>query len=339
MKYRNLGRTGLKVSPLCLGTMIFGSEVDAATATRIIGKARDRGINMIDTANVYNHGVSEEIIGAAIASDRDKWVVASKTRSKMGPGPNEQGLSRKQIMTSIEGTLRRLKTDYLDIYYMHKQDFETPLSEAVHAMADLVRQGKIRYFGVSNFRAWRIADICRTCDELGLDRPAVSSPLYNIVNRQAEVEELPVCGHYGVGVISYSPLARSVLSGAYTLGEEPAPGTRAHRKDFRLMEQEWRPESLQIAETLKGRAKELGITLAQFAVAWILNNRLVTGVVAGPAEEAHLDDYLAALDHRFTAEDEALVESLVATGSQSTLGHIDPLHPIEGRQARTIISE
>jgi aryl-alcohol dehydrogenase-like predicted oxidoreductase len=222
---------------------------------------------------------------------------------------------------------------------MHREDLTTPLPEAVRAMADLVRQGKIRYFGVSNFRSWRIADICRTCDDLGIDRPVVSSPLYNLVNRVAEIEQLPVCDHYGVGVLSYSPLARSVLSGIYTPGEAPPAGSRADRNDRRLMENEWRVESVEIAQKVKARAAAIGATTAEFAVAWVLNNRMVTGVVAGPSAEDHLDSYIRALDYPFGAEDEAFVDALVPIGSLSTHGHHDPYYPIEGRRPRTAPGE
>jgi aryl-alcohol dehydrogenase-like predicted oxidoreductase len=209
------------------------------------------------------------------------------------------------------------------------------LSEAVHAMEDLVRQGKIRYFGVSNFRSWRIAEICSICEEIGIDRPAVSSPAYNIANRKVEVEVLPACAHFGLGVVSYSPLARSVLTGDYRPGLAPDPDTRAGREDMRLMMSEWRPETLELAQRIQEWARARGISAIEFAVAWVLNNRLVTGVIAGPCDEAQLDGYVNALNYRFTAEDEAFVDGLVARGSQSTHGHTDPYHPVEGRDPYT----
>jgi aryl-alcohol dehydrogenase (NADP+) len=334
MKYRNLGRSGLKVSPICLGTMEYGGEADPETAKRLIARAADHGINMIDTANVYTGGQAEEIIGEALLGSRDQWVLSTKTRNDFGVGPNVSGLSRKQIHRAIDGSLTRLRTDYIDIYYLHYEDLTAPLAESVRAMADLIHAGKIRYFGVANFRSWRIAEICRICDDLGIDRPVVSSPLYNIVNRRAEIEQLPACNYFGVGVVSYSPLARSVLSGIYRPGEEPEPGSRGARKDMRLVQNEWRPESIAIAQKVKARAEARGITASQFAVAWLLNNWLLTGVIAGAATEAQLDDYVNALDYAFTPEDEAFVDSLVAVGSQSTHGHNDPWDPLEGRQPR-----
>jgi len=335
MQYRSLGRSGLKVSPICLGAMMFGGEADETTSERIIARAAERGMNMLDTANVYNRGRSEEIIGKALKATRDDWVIATKTRSQLEPGPNNIGLSRKQILHSVEGSLRRLQTDYIDILYMHMDDHTTRLSVAINAMADLVQQGKIRYFGLSNFRSWRIADVCRTCDRMGVDRPAASSSLYNIANRNAEVEVLPACGYFGVGSVTYSPLARSMLTGIYAPGASPPSGSRASKNDMRLMQNEWRSETLELAQKVKHHAEARGITAGQFAASWILNNRLVTGFIAGPCSEAQLDELAGALNYGFTPEDEAFVDSLVRPGSQSTHGHVDPYHPIEGRHPWT----
>jgi aryl-alcohol dehydrogenase-like predicted oxidoreductase len=335
MEYRNLGRSGLKVSPICLGTMMFGGPTDEATAARIVAGARDAGINFIDTADQYTDGRSEEITGRAVKAKRDWWVLATKVANPTGEGPNGTGLSRKWVMRACEASLRRLGADHVDVYYLHKEDHGTPLTETVHAMSDLIRAGKIRYFGVSNFRAWRVAEICRICDDIGVDRPVVSQPYYNAMNRMPEVEHLPACGHYGLGVVPYSPLARGVLTGKYSPDVPPPQGTRAGRQDPRMMQTEWRTESLEIAQEIKRHAEARGIKPGQFAVAWVLNNRLVTGVIAGPRTEEQWQDYLGALDYRFTAEDEALVERLVPTGHPSTPGYNDPAYPIEGRLART----
>lgn len=335
MDYRNLGGSGLKVSPICLGTMMFGGLTDEPTAARIIASAREAGINFIDTADLYNQGLSEEITGRAIRAERDHWVLATKLANPMGSGPNERGLSRKWIFQEVEASLRRLGTDVVDIYYLHKEDPTTPLGETVRAMADLVRQGKIRYFGVSNYRSWRIAEICRLCDDLGIDRPVVSQPYYNALNRMPEVEHLPACAFYGLGVVPYSPLARGVLTGKYAPDAPPPEGTRAGRQDRRIMQTEWRPESLRIAQEVKRHAEARGITAGQFAVNWVLNNRIVTAVIAGPRTEAQWDEYLGALGYRFTAEDEALIDGLVVTGHPSTPGYNDPAYPIEGRRPRT----
>src|SRR5579859_2268192 len=176
MEYRNLGRSGLKVSPLVLGSMMFGGQTDEPTSLRIIDQARERGVNFIDTADVYNDGKSEEVVGRAVKGDRDRWVIATKLANPRGAGPNQRGLSRKWVYEAVEASLRRLGTDYIDLYYLHREDHETPLLETVRALGDLVHQGKIRYFGVSNYRGWRVAEASWLADQLGIDRPAASQP-------------------------------------------------------------------------------------------------------------------------------------------------------------------
>jgi aryl-alcohol dehydrogenase-like predicted oxidoreductase len=335
MEYRKLGRSGLKVSPLCLGTMMFGGASDEIQSRAIIDHAHAAGINFIDTADVYNEGRSEEITGRAIAATRHDWVLATKVANAMGPGPNQAGLSRKWLMQACDDSLRRLGTDYIDIYYLHKEDHATPLAETVRALGDLVAQGKIRHFGISNYRSWRLAEICRLCDDLGIDRPVVSQPYYNAMNRMPEVEHLPACGFYGLGVASYSPLARGVLTGKYEPGQAPQQGTRAARGDKRIMQTEWREESLVIAQTIKAHAEKRGLTPIQFALRWVLNNAFLTAAIAGPRTLEQWQAYLSALDATFTAEDEALVDSLVPGGHPSTPGYNDPAYPLEGRQALT----
>lgn len=335
MDYRALGRSGLKVSPLCLGTMMFGAQTEEADARAIVDHAAAAGINFIDTADVYAEGRSEEITGRAIAGNRQQWVLATKAANAMGEGPNQRGLSRKWLLEACEASLKRLGTDFIDIYYLHKEDHATPLAETIRAIGDLVRAGKIRYFGVSNYRGWRVAEICRLCDDLGIDRPVVSQPYYNAMNRMPEVEHLPACGHYGLGVASYSPLARGVLTAKYEPGQAPPEGTRAGRADKRLMQTEWREESLMIARTIRDHAAARGLTPVQFAVQWVLNNKLLTAAVTGPRTMEQWQGYLSALSADFTAEDEALVDSLVPAGHPSTPGYSDPAYPLEGRLART----
>jgi aryl-alcohol dehydrogenase-like predicted oxidoreductase len=335
MDYVPLGRSGLKVSPLCLGTMMFGGPTDEQDSGRIIATSREAGINFIDTADVYVEGRSEEITGRAIAPERSRWVLATKVCNPMGEGPNDRGLSRRWLMLACEASLRRLGTDWIDVYYLHKEDHSTPLEETVNAVGDLIRQGKIRYLGLSNFRAWRIAEIVRLCDRAGIDRPLVLQPYYNALNRMPETELLPACAHYGLGVVPYSPLARGVLTGKYDPDAPPPTETRAGRQDKRMMQTEWRRESLVIARQLKEHAEAKGITPGQFALAWLLNNRLVTSPIVGPRTLEQMQDYLGALRYRFTAEDEALVDRLVVTGHPSTPGYNDPAYPIEGRIPRS----
>ncbi len=335
MEYRNLGRSGLRVSPLCLGTMNFGGPTDEAACGRIIGRAREAGVNFLDTADAYTGGRSEAVTGRAIAGDRDAWVLATKLANPLQPDANGGGTSRKWVMRAVEGSLKRLGTDYIDVYYLHKEDHATPLAETVRAMGDLVRQGKIRYFGLSNYRAWRVAEVCGLCDRMGLDRPVVSQPYYHALNRTPETEHLPACGFYGLGVVSYSPLARGILTGKYDPDGPPAPESRAGRGDRRFMQTEWQPESLRLARRIADHAAAVGATATGFAVGWVLNNRLVTGMIGGPRTEAQWEDYLGALDYRFTAADEAVIEGLVAPGHHAVAGYNDPGYPIEGRQART----
>lgn len=337
ISYRKLGRSGLSVSTLCLGTMMFGGPTDEATAGRIVASARESGLNFLDTADAYTDGRSEEIVGRAIASDRDRWVLATKVANPVGPaaGPNDRGLSRRHVVQGCEASLRRLGTDWIDVYYLHKEDHATPLGETVRALADLVRDGKIRYVGVSNYRGWRVAEICRLCDELGIDRPVVSQPYYNALNRMPEVEHLPACSHYGLGVVPYSPLARGVLTGKYDPNRPPPADTRAGRQDKRMLETEWRVESLDVAQEIRRRAEARGVRASHLAVAWVLNNALVTAALAGPRTEEQWQDYLLALSCPFTAEDEAFFDRLVPAGHPSTPGYSDPAYPLEGRPART----
>ncbi|HWK46052.1 MAG TPA: aldo/keto reductase [Stellaceae bacterium] len=331
MDYRRLGASGVSVSPLCLGTMMFGQRTEAAEANRIIGMARDAGVNFIDTADQYAKGESERIVGAAVAGSRGDWVIATKVGNPMGPGPNEGGLGRVWISRAIDFSLRRLGTDYIDLYYLHLDDPATPLAETVGVMGDLIRQGKIRYWGFSNFRAWKIAEMIRLCGELGVPNPVVAQPYYNAMNRMPEVEYLPACAHYGIGVVPYSPLARGVLTGKYRPDADPDPESRAGKGDQRMMETEFRAESIAMAETIKRHAEAKGGTAVGFAMRWVLANPLVTSVIGGPRTEAQWQAYLDGLNEPFDADDEALIDSLVPSGHPSTPGYNDPRYPITGR--------
>ena len=331
MEYRTLGNSGIKVSPICLGTMMFGERTDAAEAGRIVDSARAAGINFIDTADVYAKGESERLAGKLLADDRDKWVVATKVGNAMGKGPNETGLSRAWVLRAIDGSLKRLGMDHVDVYYLHRDDAETPIEETLVAMGEIIRSGKARYFGLSNFRGWRIAQIAALCEKLGVPAPIVCQPYYNAMNRMPETEVLPACRNYGMGVVPYSPLARGVLTGKYAPGVAPSADSRAGRKDKRLMETEFREESLAMAQKFKAHAEKRGMSAGQFALNWVLNNRIITSVLAGPRTFAQWVEYLGALEHGFSAEDEALVDSMVKSGHPSTPGYNDPRYAIAGR--------
>jgi aryl-alcohol dehydrogenase-like predicted oxidoreductase len=336
MDYRKLGESGLQVSPICLGTMMFGDRTDAAEAGRIVGSAREAGVNFIDTADAYSNGGSESMVGKLIAPDRDRWVLATKVANPI-PGadgkadPNRRGTGRKWIMQAVDESLARLGTDYIDVYYVHRDIEATPLEETVGAMADLVRSGKIRHFALSNYRGWRIAETLRVCALLGAPKPVACQPYYNAMNRQPENDILPACQHYGIGVVPYSPLARGVLTGKYVPGAKPAPDSRVGRNDTRIMQTEFREESLAIAQKIKAHAEKKGMSAGHFAFNWVLANKTVTSVIAGPRTLEQWNDYLGALGKPFDAEDEALIDSLVKTGHPSTPGYNDPAYPMRGR--------
>jgi aryl-alcohol dehydrogenase-like predicted oxidoreductase len=311
--------------------MTFGGATDPQTAHGIVASAREAGVNFIDTADVYNGGESEVVTGEAIKDDRDDWVVATKFGNPAGSGPNQGGQSRKWIMASVEASLRRLGTDYIDILYLHRSFDDAALTEAVRALGDLIRQGKIRYFGVSNFSGWRVGLTCHIADELGVDRPVASQPVYSIVERSAEREVIPASVHYGVGVVSYSPLARGVLTGKYQPGVEPDPSSRVGRGDPRMLQTEWRDDSLAIAEELSHHAERRQMKLADFALGWVLANRAITSVIAGPRTFEQWEAYIASAQSRLDPADEAVVDALVSPGHPSTPGYNDPAYPVEGR--------
>jgi aryl-alcohol dehydrogenase-like predicted oxidoreductase len=331
MDYRLLGRTGVRVSPLCLGTMMFGAQTSEADSIRIIHKALDVGLNFIDTADMYNAGESERVVGKAIAERRAGVVLATKGCNKTGEGANDAGASRLHLRQALDASLQRLGTDYIDLYYVHKPDYSTPIDETLRFLDDAVRQGKILYPACSNFRAWRVCEALWTSDKLGLARFAAVQPLYNLVNRDIEVELLPLCQAHGLGVVSYSPLARGILTAKYKPGEAFPEGSRAARNDVRLRQAELRDESLHISQQLAAHCREKGVAASQFALAWCLANPILTSIILGPRTMEQFDDNLAALRVQFTEADEAFVDRLVPPGDHSGKGFQDPLYPVLGR--------
>jgi aryl-alcohol dehydrogenase-like predicted oxidoreductase len=331
MHYRRLGASNLRVSNICLGTMMFSDQTEFAEAQSMVDSAHEHGINFIDTADVYSKGGSEEMVGKLIAAKRHDWVLASKLGNVMGKAPNQSHYSRHWMTQEVNESLRRLSTDHLDILYLHRDYHEANLDEAVRTLGDLISAGKIRAFGLSNFRGWRIAEVIRLCEKANVPQPVVCQPYYNLLNRGPEVEILPACGHYGLGVVPYSPIARGVLTGKYQAGQTPPQESRAGRGDKRILETEFRDESLVIAQRLQAHCQERGIKLAHFAVAWILANRHISAVIAGPRTLAQLEDYYPAVDIQISAEEEALVDSLVTPGHASTHGYNDPNYPFFGR--------
>jgi aryl-alcohol dehydrogenase-like predicted oxidoreductase len=332
VQYKRLGASGLEVSSVCLGTMMFGDRTGEEEARRIVDAAFDAGINFIDTADAYANGRSEEIVGAAIRGNRRRWIVATKVGNPLAGKPHDGGLSRRWMLQACDDSLGRLGTDYIDVYYLHKDDRDTPIAETVAAIGALMASGRVRYFGVSNYRGWRIAEVVSECEAQGVPPPVVCQPYYNLLNRTPEVEILPACDYYGLGVAPYSPIARGVLTGKYAGGAAPE-GSRVARRDQRMMETEFRAESLAIAEKLAAHAAGTGRTPTQFALAWLWANEIVTSIIAGPRTLAQWQEYVAAIGTPWSDDDEALVDSLVKPGHPSTPGYSDPQYPFYGRRA------
>jgi aryl-alcohol dehydrogenase-like predicted oxidoreductase len=334
MRYRVLGSSGVRVSEISLGTMMFGAATGESEAQRIVDHAAEHGVNFIDTADVYSDGRSEAVVGAALKAKRNQWVLATKVGQRGSAPATDFGLSRRYIMRSADASLKRLGTDCIDVYYIHRVDPDTAWEQVVATFGDLIRSGKVREWGLSNVRGWHIAHVVHLCRQMGVPQPAALQPYYNLMNRQPEVELLPAARSFGLGVVPYSPIARGVLSGKYRVNQTAEPGSRAARRDKRMLETEWRPESLLIAEKLKAHAEARGLTLVHWATAWVLHNAAVTSVIAGPRTFEQWAGYFGALDYKWTDEDEALADSLVTAGHPSTPGFNDPAYPIEGRYKR-----
>lgn len=332
MQTRTLGHSGTKVSRLCLGTMMFGDQTDESEAASILNVARDAGVDFIDTADMYAGGRSEEVIGRLIARDRDAFVLATKVGNPSTSVPRSGGIGRAWMMRAIDDSLRRLCTDRVDLWYLHRDDRMTPVEETIGAIGDVIRAGKVVHWGFSNFEGWQIADLVHTADRLGVPRPVACQPLYNALNRQAERDVLPACDRFGIGVMPYSPLARGMLTGKYGSIDSPPEGSRAARADRRMMETEYRAESIEIAAAFGRHAERRGRTTIDFAMGWLLASEIVTSVIAGPRTLDQWKAYVAAADAPFDAEDEAVVEAHVPPGHASTPGYNDPRYPLRGRR-------
>lgn len=333
MEYRFLGSTGVKVSNICLGTMMFGGQTSESDSIEIMHKAFDLGINFIDTANMYSLGASEIVVGKAIKGHRNDLILATKGRQKMGDGPNQQGASRYHLMAELEASLQRLDVDHIDIYYTHTPDYKVPIEETLRAMDDMVRSGKVRYIACSNFRAWRVCEALWKSEQYNLNRFACVQPLYNIVNRDVEVELFPLCREHQLGVICYSPLARGILTGKYDVGQQYPEGSRASRGDRRMLQAELRDESIIVAQQLNEYCKSKGVATSQFALAWAMANPIVTSVIIGPRTMQQFDDNVAALEYTVTVEDEEFVNSIVPPGEHSGVGFQDDAYPFSGRHS------
>jgi aryl-alcohol dehydrogenase-like predicted oxidoreductase len=327
-----LGKSGLLVSPLCLGTMTFGAETAEDEARRIADRALDAGVFFWDTADMYGKGTSEEMVGRLLSGRRDKVVLATKAYAQMGPGPNDRGLSARHLIAACEASLRRLNTDWIDLYYLHLPDRGVPLDETLRATEDLIRSGKIRYLACSNYRAWEVMDLLLTSQSLGTQPVTAVQPLYNLVNRDIEVELLPMCHAKGLGVVSYSPLARGVLTGKYAWDAEIPGESRLHRNNKRFLQAEWRQPSVDVAQKLVELAASIDVTAAELATAFALANRRVHSVIAGPRTLDHWESYLRAGEIEWTPQLEAACDDLVPAGCHTGVGWPDPAYyPVTGR--------
>jgi len=314
MEYRSLGRTGVKVSPLCLGCMNFGWGTEEAESIQIIDRAIDAGINFLDTADVYGQGASETITGKAIKNKRDAVVLATKVHGKMGEEPNDQGNSRLHIMRGCEDSLRRLGVDHIDLYQIHRPQSGIPIDETLRAMDDLVKQGKVRYIGTSTFAAWQLLESLWQSEKWGLNRFVCDQPPYNLLDRRIERELLPMAQTYGFGIIPWSPLAGGFLTGKYKRQEQSPQGSRYENGKFRNGDPV--PETVwDVVEGVEQIAREKACAMDALALSWCLSNPVVTSPIIGPRTMEQLEDNLKALEVTVTDEDRKRFDELIPPGT------------------------
>ena len=310
MEYRRLGNSGLKVSEVGLGGNNFGWWADEETSIPVIDTAIDLGVNFIDTADIYDRGHSEEYIGKALKGKRTNVVLATKFGNPMGEDANQRGGSRRWVMQAVEASLRRLRTDYIDLYQMHVPDATTPIEETLRALDDLIRAGKVRYIGCSNFAAWQLCEALWTSRGNNLHSFISVQPMYNILARQIEGELVPCCQAYGIGIIPYSPLASGFLTGKYRKGEEPPAGARLSGPDPRLR-RVFSDDNWDRLGKLEAYAKERDHTVGELAIAWLLAKPMVATVIAGARKTEQVTANVAAGDWKLTPEEVAEIEALL----------------------------
>src|SRR5271165_6263041 len=325
MDYVNLGSTGLKVSRLCLGTMTYGSKkwrewvLEEEESRPFIRRALESGINFFDTADMYSVGVSEEIVGRALKdfASRDRVVIATKVFNPMGDDPNQRGLSRKHIMHAIDDSLRRLQTDYVDLYQIHRFDYQTPVEETLEALDDLVRAGKVLYIGASSMWAWQFQKMLHVSDNLGLARFVTMQNHYNLVYREEEREMNPLCVDQGVGLIPWSPLARGFLAGNRTAAKQDE--TTRSKSDAFAHNMYYEPSDFEVVDRLSAVAAKRGVPNAQVALAWLLAQPGMTAPIIGASKMKHLDDAVASLEISLESEEKKSLEE--AYRPHRVLGH------------------
>ncbi len=294
MKYNNLPETSLKISELCLGTMMFGGQTSEADSLKIMDYAYENGINFFDTANVYNQGESERIVGKGLKGRRDDIILATKVRGQMGENPNNAGLSRRNILSAVEASLKRLDTDYIDIYYMHAPDYETSPEESLEAMSALVKSGKIRYIGVSNFAAWQVADMLSICDKRNYVAPSITQNVYNVITRGIETELVPFLKAHNLGMAIYNPIAGGLLAGKHKPGQ-PAENTRfANNKMY--FDRYWSDENFSAVERLSQIAFEHGLSILELAMKWCAGQKSVTSIITGVSRLSQMEQNIMSVE-------------------------------------------
>ncbi len=316
MEYRNLGRTGVKVSSLCLGCMMFGRRADEELSATIVDKAIDSGINFIDTANVYQRGISEEFTGKALkkSGKRNEVVLATKVHGKMNDAdPNAMGNSRRHIIEQCEASLKRLQTDHIDLYQIHRPQSDIPIDETLRALDDLIRAGKVRYIGTSTFGAWQVIEAIWISKELGLNRFVSEQPPYHILERRIERELIPAAQNYGLAILPWSPLAGGFLSGKYQRNEERPAGTR-FKEDQYWSTRNFSDKAFDVLDVVRKLADEKGCTPSQLSLAWLIQKPAVTSAIIGPRNIEQLDDNIKAVEVRLDEKDNERIDEVSAPG-------------------------
>ncbi len=318
MQYRRLGRSGLQVSPLVLGTMNFGNPTEEEEAYAIVDAAVGAGINLIDCADIYNQGEAERILGEALKRNgrRHHVILTSKVYNRTGQGPNDQGNTRHHIIAGCEKSLKQLRTDYIDIYVLHRTDFNVPQEESLEALADLRQQGKIRYIACSTHPAWRTVEGLHLAERHGYPKFVCEQPPYNLLDRRIENEIVPMCRHYDLGIISWSPLAQGVLAGKYQDAEQLPEGSRASLR--RVFRERVTPAGIAVGQQIVERAKAMACPASQLAVAWVIHQPGITGTIIGPRNVDQLNDLLPSLKVKLSSEDLAFFDELVPPGRYVT---------------------
>ena len=334
MEYRQLGRSGVRVSKLCLGTMNFGGRTDEKTAIGIVHEALDAGINFIDAADVYAKGVSEEIVGKAIAQSgrRDEVVLATKAVARMGDGPNDRGASRYHLTRACEASLRRLKTDRIDLFYLHVVDMTTPVEEILNTLETLVRQGKSLYIGTSEWPVPLNMEALALSERGGLPRIVAEQPPYHLLDRSIENELVWTCMRHGIGLVTFSPLAGGFLSGKYRKGEKPPEDSRYEKVDS-SRNKRFAPETLDVVEKLLVMAEAKGITLSELAHAWLMQRPGITAPIVGPRTVEHLKAALKACEVELSDEERTRIDEIVPPGS-TLIDHYNAL--VYGRMCKAV---